>query len=335
MLCRKLHSYYRNYTGVYMSSSRLSTINVAFLAIFIALSVIVIKLVPGIPIVGVPGSEIKFDAAIAPVYGMVIGPYLGFLAALIGGLLTSGNPFTFLTSFAPAVSAMVAGFLTSGKVAEKVRVPAWIAAAVILGALIAGWYLTWVGVKAPLYPILHLAGFFAILITRRWVAKSFEEIGVKKEGWLFKPGLIFLGIIMIALAYLFSKPYVSEEIWMAPYFSLPLYIIAAIFILYGIFGGGKFSFISSTFLASYCGIIADHMIGNLIFIGVIDIFIPFQFIQEQFLTPLGLPDIPSLFMYMIPISAAERILMTIMATIFGVGLLTALYRAGLLPRKGK
>lgn len=318
-----------------MSSSKLSTINIAFLAIFIALSVVIIKFVPGIPIVGVPDSEIKFDAAIAPVYGMVIGPYLGFLAALIGGLLTSGSPFTFLTSFAPAISAMIAGFLASDRVSERIRVPAWTAAAVILGALIAGWYLTWVGMKAPLYPILHLAGFFAILITRRWVADSFKEIGVEREGWQFKPNLILLGIVVIVLAYLFSKPYVSEQIWMAPYFSLPLYIIAAIFILYGIFGGGKFSFISSVFLASYCGIIADHMIGNLVFIGVIDIFIPFNVIQESFLKPLGLPDVPSLFMYMVPVSAVERVLMTVIATIFGVGLLTALYRAGLLPRKGK
>ena len=316
-----------------MSSSKLTTRSVAFLAIFSALSVIIIKFVPGIPIIGVPGSEIKFDAAIAPVYGMVIGPYLGFLAALMGGLLTSGSPFTFLTSFAPAVSAMIAGFLTSEKVMERAKIPGWIAAVAILGALIAGWYLTWVGLQAPLYPILHIAGFFAILITRKWTAKSFNEIGLKKEGWQFKPSHIFLGIILIVFAYLFSKPYISEEIWMLPYFSIPLYIIGAILVLYGIFGGGKFSFISSTFLVGYCGIIADHMLGNLIFIGVIDVFIPFEVIQEYFLDPLGLPDVPSLFMYMVPVSAAERLLMTVTATIIGVGLLMALHKAGLLSRK--
>nr|NIQ07459.1 hypothetical protein [Candidatus Korarchaeota archaeon] len=244
-----------------MSSLRLSTRNVAFLAIFIALSVIVIRFVPGIPIVGVPGSEIKFDVAIAPIYGMVIGPYLGFLAALIGGLLTSGSPFTFLTSFAPAISALVAGFLTHKKIADGIEVPGWIAAASILGLLIAGWYLTWVGRQAPLYPIIHLAGFFAILITRRWTAKSFDEIGLQKVEWQFRSNYILLGIIVIACAYLFSKPYVSEYLWVLPYFSIPLYIIAAILILYGVFGRGKYSFVSSTFLASYCGIVSDHMLG--------------------------------------------------------------------------
>lgn len=318
-----------------MSSLKLTTKNVAFMAIFSALSVVVIRFVPGIPIVGVPGSQIKFDVAIAPIYGIVIGPYLGFLAALTGGLLTSGSPFTFLTSFATAISAMVAGFLTSDKVTESVNIPGWIAAAAILGALIAGWYFTWVGMQAPLYPILHLAGFFAILITRKWIAKSFNEIGLKKEGWKFRPSHILLGMILIVCAYLFSKPYISEEIWILPYLSLPLYIVAAIFILFGIFGGGKYSFISSTFLASYCGIIADHMLGNLIFIGIIDVFIPLEDIQKYFLEPLGLPDIPSLFMYMIPASAAERLIITVIATIFGVGLLMALYRAGLLSRKRK
>lgn len=317
-----------------MSNLKLSTKDVTFMAIFSALSVVIIKFIPGIPIVGVPDSQIKFDVVIAPVYGMVIGPYLGFLAALIGGLLTSGSVFTLLTSFAPAFSAMVAGFLTSDRIIERIDIPGWIAAAAILGTLIAGWYLTWVGMQAPFYPVLHFAGFFAILITRKWIAKSFDEIGLKKEGWKFRPRHILLGITLIVCAYMFSKPYISEEIWILPYLSLPLYIIAAVFILYGVFGGGKYSFVSSTFLASYCGIVTDHMIGNLIFIGSFDLFIPSQYVQD-ILTKLGLPDIPSLFMYMIPVSVAERMLMTIVATILGIGLLLALYRSGLLSRKGK
>jgi len=317
-----------------MASLELSTKNVALLAIFAALSLIICKFVPGIPIVGIPDASIKFDAAIAPIYGMVIGPYLGFLAALIGGLLAAGSPFTVLTSFCPAVSAMVAGFLASDKVSKNNNFPGWPFSAAILGALIAGWYATWVGQQALFYPVLHFAGLFAILITRNWIANSFKEIGVRKESWQFKPAHILLGIILLVLGYMFSKPYLNENLPLS-YFSLPLYIIAAVLILYGIFGTGRYSFISSVFLASYCGIIADHMLGNLIFIGTIDIFIPLSVVQEYFLEPLGLPDVPSLFMYMVPASAAERILMTIIATIVGVGLLIGLHRAGLLSRNHK
>ncbi|MGD8566250.1 MAG: hypothetical protein PVF96_07885 [Candidatus Bathyarchaeota archaeon] len=315
-----------------MPSLGLSTRKVALFTVFVALSVIIIRFVPGIPVVGVPGSEIKFDAAIAPIYGIVIGPYLGFLAALLGGLLTAGSPFSFLTSFAPAISAMVAGFMVSRKVAEKIKISGWIAAAIILGLLIGGWYLTWVGILAPLYPILHFAGFFAILITRNWIAESINQIGVRKEGWHFRPAHILFGIVLIVCAFLFSQDYVSESATFLPYLSIPLYVVSGIFILYGIFGGGKFSFVSSIFTASYCGVIADHMVGNLIFIGVLDILIPLEGIQDA-LDFMGLPDVPSLFMYMIPVSAIERLLITIIATLFGVGLLMALFRAGLLPGK--
>lgn len=317
-----------------MASLELSAKNVALLAIFASLSFIICKFIPGMPIIGVPDASIKFDAAIAPIYGMIIGPYLGFLAALIGGFIAAGSPFSVLTSFCPAVSAMVAGFLTLDRISKNSKIQGWPISALILGALIAGWYSTWVGQQALLYPVLHFAGLFAILITRSWVANSFKEIGVKRENWQYKPAHILSGIILLALGYMFTKSYLNKTLPLS-YLSLPFYITAAILILYGIFGTGQFSFISSVFLAGYCGIIADHMFGNLIFIGTIDILIPLSDVEEYFLKPLGLPDVPSLFMYMIPISAVERIIMTIVATIVGVGVIIGLYRAGLLSRNNK
>ncbi|MEM2202441.1 MAG: ECF transporter S component [Candidatus Bathyarchaeia archaeon] len=315
-----------------MASTELSTKNVALLTIFAALSFIICKFIPGIPIVGIPDAQIKFDAAVAPLYGMTIGPYMGFLAALIGGLIAAGNLFSVLTSFCTAISAMVAGFLTLDKISKSSKIQGWPISAAVLAALIAGWYATWVGQKAISYPVLHFAGLFAILITRGWVANSFKEIGVPKEGWQFKPASILSGVILFAVGYMFTKPYMNEAIPLN-YLSLPLYIVAAVLILYGIFGAGRFSFISAVFLASYCGIIADHMLGNLIFIATIDIFIPLIVVEEYFLKPLGLPDIPSLFLYMVPVSAIERILMTVVATIVGVGLISGLYKAGLISKK--
>jgi len=371
-----------------MSKTIISTRDLSLLAVFSALSVIVIKIFPGIPIVGVPGGSIKFDAAIAPLYGMIIGPYLGFLAALIGGLVTAGSPFSIFTSFAPAISAMTAGFLTCEKVSERVRIPGWVIAAALVGTLIVGWYLTPVGVQAPLYPLLHISGFLAIIITRKWVARSFNKIEPKKRVWQLRSEIVLMGIVLAASAFIFSKSFITEEIWILPHFSVPFYILAEILILYGIFGRGKLSYMSlglvlticanllsnpfiegeiwilpyvsillyvtaqililygvfgesrgllasSIFMSSYCGIIADHMLGNLIFIGAIDILIPLQDIQDNFLEPLGLPNIASLFMYMLPVSTTERILMTVIATVFGVSLLMALYKAGLIPRAHK
>lgn len=315
-----------------MAGVELSAKNVALLTVFAALSFIICKFIPGIPIVGVPDAQIKLDAVVAPLYGMIIGPYLGFLAALIGGLVAAGSPFTVLTSFCTGISAMVAGFLTIEKVSKEGRVKGWHVSALILAVLIAGWYATWVGQKAPFYPILHFAGLFAILITRGWVADSFKEVGLPREGWQVKPASILSGVILFVAGYMFTKPYLNEAVPLN-FLSLPLYIVAAILVLYGVFGAGKYTFISSVFLASYCGIIADHMLGNLIFIGTIDIFIPLSVVENYFLKPLGLPDIPSLFMYMVPVSAFERLLMTVVATIIGVGLISGLYKAGLIFKK--
>ncbi len=311
---------------------KLSSRNVAFVAIFAAFSAIVIRILPGIPIVGVPGTSIKFDAILAPIYGLIIGPYLGFLAALIGGLITAGTPFDILTSFAPAVSALTAGFLTQKNFGNKNAIKGWMAASVVLGLLIIGWYCTEVGQKAPFYPVLHIAGFALILITRGWLARAFHEGKAESESWHIKPAYLLGGIIIVVAAYMLTRPY-ATDLGMLPYLALPLFLIGGITTVYALLGIGRRPFVLAVSIASYCGIIADHMLGNLVFISAINIFIPFSVIEEYFLKPLNLPDVPTLFMYMIPVSAVERILFTVVATIFGVGLILALKRANLLPRK--
>ena len=313
---------------------KLSSRDVAFVAIFAAFSAIVIRILPGIPIVGVSGTSIKFDAILAPIYGLIIGPYLGFLAALIGGLVTAGTPFDIFTSFAPAVSALTAGFLTQKNLGnnDKNPIKGWMAASAVLGLLIVGWYGTDVGQKAPFYPILHIAGFALILVTRGWLARVFNEAKVELESWHIKPPYLLGGIVTIVVAYMLTRPY-ATDLWALPYLALPLFLIGGITIVYALLGIGRKPFGLAVSIASYCGIIADHMLGNLVFIGAINIFIPFSVVDEYFLKPLNLPDIPTLFMYMIPVSAVERILFTLVATILGVGLILALKRANLLPRK--
>jgi len=316
-----------------MGRPRLSTRDVALVAVFAALSVVVCKVVPGIPIVGVPDASIKFDAALAPIYGLILGPYLGFLAALIGGFVAAGSVFSILTSFCTAVSALVAGLLTRERYSvRKHNVNGWVLAAVILGVLILGWYATWVGQRAPSYPILHFAGLLAILVSRGRIAKSFQEGDMSLRGWRVRPYPTFGGILIVVSAYMFSRPYLSQ-IELLPFLSLPLYLLGGIMILYGVFGGGRGGFVFAVCLASYVGVIADHMLGNLIFISVVDVLIPLEVIEKYFLKPHGLPDIPSLFMYMIPVSAVERLLLTVIATLFGIGLVLTLRRAGLLPQQ--
>ncbi len=308
-----------------MGKIKLSARDVAFVGVFAALSVVVIRVIPGFPIIGLSDSQIKFDAAIAPIYGMILGPYLGFLAAFIGGIVLANSWFSVLTSFAPAISALVAGFLTQRKItSSSTGFPGWATAGIILGLLILGWYATWVGQRALFYPILHIAGLLIILVFRERIATAFKNSEETRKRWNVKPNYILLGAVVIVLAYVLPKPYLSW-IEFLQYIPLPLYFLGAIIILHGIFGGeeGKVNFVVAVSLASYCGIIADHMVGNLSYISLIGIVFP----------PEWLPDTPALFMSILPVSVVERLVFTAIATIFGVGLVLALRRAGLFPRK--
>jgi hypothetical protein len=308
-----------------MVKIKLSARDVAFVGVFAALSVVVIRVIPGFPIIGLSDSQIKFDAAIAPIYGMILGPYLGCLAAFIGGIVLANSWFSVLTSFAPAVSALVAGLLTQKKATSSLsRFSGWATAAIIIGLLILGWYATWVGQNALLYPVLHIAALLVILVFRGRIATAFENSEETRKVWSFKPNYILLGIVIIVLAYILPKPYLSE-IEILSYLSLPLYFVGAIIILHGIFGGeeGKLNFVAAVSMASYCGIIADHMVGNLSYISLIGIVFP----------PEWLPGTPALFMSILPVSVVERLVFTAIATVFGVGLVLALRRAGLFPRK--
>lgn len=308
-----------------MNWFKLSARDVAYIAIFAALSVVVIKVIPGFPVFGLSGSQIKFDAAIAPIYGLILGPYLGFLAAFIGGIVLANSWFSVLTSFSPAVSALVAGLLTQRNYSSSSRsFPGWTTATMILGLLISGWYATWVGQQALLYPILHISALLAILVVRGRIATAFKREEGTQKRWNVKPNYILLGIVVVVLAYILPKPYLSE-IEALPYLSLPLYFLGGILILHGILGGeeGKGNFVVAVCLASYCGIIADHMIGNLAFISLIGIVFRLE----------DLPHVPTLFMSVLPVSVVERLVFTAIATVFGVGLIIALRRSGLFHRK--
>jgi len=302
---------------------KLSSRDVALMAVFAALSAIVVKVVPGIPIIGVSGASIKFDGALAPIYGMILGPYLGFLAGLVGGLIVADQPFSVLTSLATAISAFVAGFLVqSVHASEEKRIHGWMIASAVVGLLILGWYATGVGRLLPFYPVLHLAGLLIILVGRGKIAKAFEKDGESGGSWQPKPYVLLFGILVFVLGYIFSKLYLVQ-VEIISYFSLPLYIVGGVAIVYGLLGSRvREKFVIAIVLASYCGIIADHMVGNLFFIQFAN---PFWGLSAEF--------VRLAFIEAAPISVVERLLFTTIATVVGVGLISSIRRAGLYLKK--
>lgn len=237
---------------------RLRARDVSLISILAAIYVIISAL-PGIPIIGGKG-KIDLAASIAPLFGIMLGPWKGLLAALIGvflaWLLPPGSPSFHALLFlpAPVLSSLVAGLMSS----RRMKVPGWMIASCILGVLVIGWYITWVGQKAPLYPIPHIIALILVLVLGKWSSQVLE-LGGGKEVSIIKRSI-----------------------------AIPL--------------------------VSYCGLMTDHMYGNLTFIAFAELFMPLKYI----------PGLPTIFMMVLPISVTERLFMTAIVSLIGIPLLKAL-----------
>jgi hypothetical protein len=121
-LCKNVHSKLEKCTrwlGVaHIGASekmKLNTRNLALVAVFAALYYVLSLLTFNISAPGVPQVQISLFALVASVFGLVLGPYLGTLAAFLGtfvawtlppsGMIPSGLPFI----LSPPINAFVTG----------------------------------------------------------------------------------------------------------------------------------------------------------------------------------------------------------------------------------
>lgn len=109
---------------------------VALIGIFAALY-IVFSFLPGIPVA--PEINIEVEATLASVFGIILGPYLGSLTALISALIVWVSPFGGLSPFtapfilSPFFNALVTGLIYKGK---------WKGAMAVFGVLVVTfWFL--------------------------------------------------------------------------------------------------------------------------------------------------------------------------------------------------
>ena len=89
---------------------------------------------PGIPVVGLPQVKIDLGASFAPILGVILGPYLGFLAAFISDIIkvvTPPNIYALPFVLCPPVSAFSASFIVRGKMKE----PFILLAAILIAAM--------------------------------------------------------------------------------------------------------------------------------------------------------------------------------------------------------
>ncbi len=157
-----------------------ATRDIALTASMAAL-IVALGRMPGLPVIGVEGAQIGIVSCIVPIFGFLMGPWLGASAAFFGGVISrilfGATPFSWLTLPSMTLSAFIAGCLSR----QRLRLfRGWICGAIAIGGLIAAWYLTKVGQIVLVYPILHWAALGIILIFRGWLA-YFIQYGEKLE----------------------------------------------------------------------------------------------------------------------------------------------------------
>jgi len=107
----------------------------ALISIFTALYA-VLRIIPTVPMIGVSGASFSLSDIVAPLYGVILGPYTGGISIIIGTFLAMalGKPVVFMfLDFLPAtVAAVSLGLLIKRKWAITVALNIVLLAAFLL-----------------------------------------------------------------------------------------------------------------------------------------------------------------------------------------------------------
>lgn len=100
-----------------MLKNKPTTKTIAIISIFTALYA-VLRIIPTMPMIGASGASFSLSDVIAPIYGLILGPYLGGLSVIIGSFLAMfiKTPVFLGLDFLPAtVAAVSVGLLMKRK----------------------------------------------------------------------------------------------------------------------------------------------------------------------------------------------------------------------------
>lgn len=166
--------------------ARRLSLDVALLASFSTLYMVILKMLPGIPAIGFPGVKIEIAIALSPIYGLILGHVLGpasiFLGTIMAMTLLPGKYtlFSYVTIFAAPLGVLVSSFvLDRGRL---LGVPKWVYAVGIHGAMLAIWYATDVGRLTAIFTIYYIASMALILASGllgqagSWIRRSMFRI---------------------------------------------------------------------------------------------------------------------------------------------------------------
>lgn len=164
---------------------------IAIIAIFSALYT-VLRLLQTIPMIGVEGGRFSLSDMIAPIYGVILGPYVGGASVIFGSFLAIalGRPVSFMfLDFLPAfINCVALGFLVKRKWLPVVALNALLLVIFMVNPLTTI-FINVGGVAIP-FAWLHIVAF-AILIS---------PLGYKAGNWVesLKPIRLTVGLGILA-----------------------------------------------------------------------------------------------------------------------------------------
>jgi hypothetical protein len=187
---------------------KLTTKNIALMAIFAALYYVASLISPFIPAVGVPEITIKVEALMASIFGLLMGPYLGFSTAFLGALVawilppSGGVSYGLPFLLSPPLNALVVGLIFYKK---------WKYAFAVLASQIAlFWFLP---------PSQPLSEFWYVSLATTWdkiiaLALIFPVVKLAKfNSMKLRPLFYFL------LAFIGNQ---ADNMWGADIFAVPI-----------------------------------------------------------------------------------------------------------------
>jgi hypothetical protein len=125
---------------------------------------------------------------LSPIEGIVLGPWAGFIAALIGstiGRVLLPSPFWVFAIIAEPLSVMSAGFLTRGK---------WQPVIALYAVMLAAYFITPFGQSLPLWPMLDTIAAICLVYPAGKLSKNLFSENIK----LLPLSMVILSFVTVA-----------------------------------------------------------------------------------------------------------------------------------------
>ena len=220
----------------------------------------VFRYLPTFPMYGLSGTSFRAGDFLAPLLGMILGPWLAIPCIFIGTTINYAiTPPIFLgLDFLPAtVAALVAGLISTGRAKYAIGVYAGLLALFLVLPLSTFWITIPGGYQVP-FAWLHIVAFIALI----------SPLGLKAYGWSKAPaGSTFvLGVLITVLSATMAQHLtggILTELIRFPIFTSPITTpTAAAFYWKFIFGVYPIERIIITAITTFFGVAALRAIKS-------------------------------------------------------------------------